>query len=49
MHAAAEHGTRQHVEGGEQRRGAVTGVIVGLGGGMAGGERTVGAGATLSL
>lgn len=44
LHAAAEHGARQDVEGGKQRRGAVTGIVVGLGGGMAGGERTVGAG-----
>ena len=43
-HAAAEHGARQDVEGGKQRRGAVTGIVVGLSGGMAGGERTVGAG-----
>jgi hypothetical protein len=44
LHAAAEHGARQDVEGCKQRRGAVTDIVVGLGGGMAGGERTVGAG-----
>lgn len=42
LHAAAEHGARQDVEGRKQRRGAVTGIIVGRGGGMAGGKRTVG-------
>jgi hypothetical protein len=36
LHAAAEHGARQDVEGGKQRRRAVTGIVVGLGGGMAG-------------
>ena len=35
-HAAAEYGARQDVEGRKQRRGAVTGIVVGLGGGMAG-------------
>jgi hypothetical protein len=44
LHAAAEHGTGQDVEGGKQRRRAVTGIVVGLGGGMAGGERPIGAG-----
>ena len=44
LHAAAKHGTRQDIEGSKQCRRAVTGIVVGLGGGMAGGERTVGAG-----
>lgn len=49
LHAAAEHGAGQDVEGGKQRRGAVTGIVVGLGGGMAGSERLVGASALQGL
>ncbi len=44
LYAAAEHGTCQDVEGGKQRRRPMTSVVVGLGDGMAGSERTVGAG-----
>ena len=43
-HAAAEHGARQDVEDGQQRRGAMTGMVMGLGDGMPGRERPVGAG-----
>jgi hypothetical protein len=32
LHATAEHRAMKNVEGGKQRRGAVTGIIVGLGG-----------------
>lgn len=49
LHASAEHGARQDVEGGKQCRGSVTGIVVGLGGGMARGERTVWAGALQCL
>ena len=43
-HTAAEHGACQDVEGGQQRRGVVAGMVVGLGDGMPGRERPVGAG-----
>ncbi|TXM94973.1 hypothetical protein FV223_02570 [Methylobacterium sp. WL116] len=42
LHAAAEHVTGSDVEGGKQRRCAVTGIVVSLDGGIAGGERPVG-------
>jgi hypothetical protein len=32
LHAAAEHRAVQYVEGGEKRGGAVTGIVLGLGG-----------------
>ena len=42
LHAAAEHGAFQDVEGGKQGRGAVAGVVVRLSSGMPGSERLVG-------
>jgi hypothetical protein len=44
LHATAEHGTRQDIKGSKQCRRAVTGVVMGLGGRMAGGEWPVEAG-----
>ena len=42
LHALAEHRAVKNVEGGEQGCGAVTGIVVGLGGGMAGASRRSG-------
>ena len=44
LHATAEHGTRQDIKGSKQCRHAVTGVVMGLGGRVAGGEWPVEAG-----
>lgn len=44
LHATAEHGTRLDIKGSKQCRRAVTGVVMGLGGRMAGGEWLVEAG-----
>jgi hypothetical protein len=49
LHAAADHGAVEDVEGGKQRRGAVPGVVVGLGGRVPGGDRQIGTRALQSL
>ncbi len=49
LHAAVEHGALKDVQGGEQGRGAVTPVVVGLGGGDPWSERLVGTGALQGL
>lgn len=49
LHAAAEHGAFQDVEGGKQRRGAVAGVVVCLSGRMPGPEWLIGTGSLQGL